>query len=147
LSDKINNAWSLLLEHATGDLFNVNRPDANNDPNSQALTNTSLQQTILNQQGFFPTVRPSSAQRSRFGAINPNSPYLLRVPQGGNLTPVPTIDRPATLTPTAGSDQGRRNDVIPVPLTIREQGAVANPVPALNAAGGIKQPYRSKRWD
>jgi hypothetical protein len=123
-----------MLEHATGDLFNANRPGADNDPNSQVLTNdTSVQQTILNQQGFFPTARPGSAQRSRFGAMNPNSPYLLRVPQGGNRMPVTMTGSTTTPDPTAGSDQGRRNDVIRVPPTIREQATIPDPMPTLNA--------------
>jgi hypothetical protein len=133
LSNEINNTWSMMLEHATGDLFDVNRPDDDNDPNSQVLTNTSVQQSILNQQGYFPMVRPSSAQRSRFGAMNPNSPYLLRVPQGEGLTPATTAGDTSMPDPTAGSGQDRRNEVVHVPPIVREQVTIPNPIPTLDA--------------
>jgi hypothetical protein len=126
LSEEISNIWDRLEN--VGALFATKRHDPNANLTSQALTNTSVQQSIRNQQGLFPAmVRPCSAQISRFGVSNPNSPYLLRVPRDNGPAPTPNVGWPATSNPGVGSDQGRRNTTAPSPRITTGHGTDLNP--------------------
>jgi hypothetical protein len=150
LSGEIEDMWNDLEN--VENLFATGCPDPSANPTaqtSQALTNTSVQQTLRNQQGYFPTTRTGSAQRGRFGVSNPNSPYLLRVPEDNDSAPTPGEECPAAmLNPDAGSDQDHRNAATPSPRVTTGQDINARPnVPPLIATTADAHEDLRRRYD